>query len=136
MKNEDIIKGRVLGQYLGCKLKRGGLMTIELLYACKNAAWNNYDDIILRLKPLSDITDEDAKCLGNMDDVHFQYNIVGMWNVKTGDDGFIKLVKERLEEIAKIASAYQYLQLKGYDLPQYLLDGKTLEQVGLAIYEK
>lgn len=31
---------------------------------------------------------------------------------------------------------YQYLQSKGYDLPQFLLGGKTLEKSGLAIYEK
>lgn len=30
---------------------------------------------------------------------------------------------------------YQYLQSKGYDLPQFLLGGKTLEKAGLAIYE-
>jgi hypothetical protein len=30
---------------------------------------------------------------------------------------------------------YQYLISKGYDLPQYLLDGKTLHESELAIYE-
>ena len=31
--------------------------------------------------------------------------------------------------------AYQFLQAKGYDLPQYLLGGATLKEAGLAIYE-
>ena len=31
--------------------------------------------------------------------------------------------------------SYQYSISKGYDLPQYLLDGKTLHEAGLAIYE-
>lgn len=31
---------------------------------------------------------------------------------------------------------YQFLQSKGYDLPHYLLGGKTLHESGLAIYEK
>jgi len=32
--------------------------------------------------------------------------------------------------------SYQFLQSKGYDLPQYLLGGKTLKEAGLAIYEE
>lgn len=31
--------------------------------------------------------------------------------------------------------AQQFLQFKGYDLPNYLLGGKTLKEAGLAIYE-
>lgn len=34
----------------------------------------------------------------------------------------------------KIILIYQYLQTKGYDAPQYILGGKTLNQSGLAIY--
>lgn len=34
-----------------------------------------------------------------------------------------------------ISFVYQYLQSKGYDLPQYLLGGKTLKEAGLCIYE-
>jgi len=30
--------------------------------------------------------------------------------------------------------SFQYLQSKGYDLPQYLLGGKTLQECGLAVY--
>ena len=37
--------------------------------------------------------------------------------------------------IQKIILIYQYLQLEGYDTPQYLLGGKTLKEAGLAIYE-
>jgi hypothetical protein len=31
---------------------------------------------------------------------------------------------------------YQYLISKGYDLPNYLLGGKTLHECGLCIYEE
>lgn len=31
---------------------------------------------------------------------------------------------------------FQFLQSKGYDLPQYLLGGKTLKESGLAIYKQ
>lgn len=31
--------------------------------------------------------------------------------------------------------AYQFLQSRGYDLPHYLLNGQTLKEAGLAVYE-
>ena len=38
--------------------------------------------------------------------------------------------------IRSILFCYQFLQDEGYDLPQYLLGGKTLQESGLAIYQK
>ena len=38
--------------------------------------------------------------------------------------------------IRSILLCFQYLQSEGYDLPQHLLGGKTLQECGLAIYEK
>lgn len=119
----------------------------------------NPDLIHLILKPLSEITDEDAIQVAKI--------ILGgkNWNVKRYDKhihyldiveasaiqsfwvvnifflaGSITLNLHRPDEgdthkSGDVLPAYQYLISKGYDLPHYLLEGKTLQQAGLAIYE-
>ncbi len=125
MEISNDIKAKVFAQYLGQRLQRGGMMTIELLYACKNAAYNTYDDIVLKLKPLSAIADEDAIEVSTM-----------LWGNKMPNP--METIKHQLftYSVSDVpARCYQLLQSKGYDLPQYLLGGKTLHEAGLAIYE-
>lgn len=86
---------------------------------------------LLILKPLSSITDKDAievakiakckYCIADISDLkpHLlrSMSFTNVWNGNT------------------VLSICQYLQSKGYDLPQYLLGGKTLKEAGIAIYE-
>lgn len=160
----DELRAKVLAQYLGQKFKalndideeyfnckQGDLFILKLInygslqiqasddceswnlgfetdgsYMCD---WFDTKDFKLLLKPLSAITDVDvievAKELGLG---HFK-----------DTEGFIKAMKEgenlKVGKMLKNVFAYQYLQSKGYDLPNYYLNGKTLQEVGLAIYE-
>jgi hypothetical protein len=87
----------------------------------------NTDQCKLILKPLSAITDED---------------VIELYKIMVGDDfdeRYIETFKKgegvKIDNIMKNVIAYQWLQSKGYDLPQYLLGGKTLQEAGLAVYE-
>ncbi len=119
----------------------------------------NPDLIHLVLKPLSEITDEDAIevakiVLGGKNwnvtryekHIHFldvvEVNgLQSFWAVNIFFlAGTISLNLHRPDEdnaqkCGDTLPAYQYLISKGYDLPNYLLGGKTLQQSGLAIYE-
>lgn len=77
----------------------------------------------LILKPLSSITDEDA--------IEVQKLIGFRANRKFKQ--FIEMCNATSPESA--IEIYQFLQSKGYDMPHYLLGGKTLEESGLAVYE-
>lgn len=78
------------------------------------------------LKPLSYITDEHAN------------------EIVTLMGGFPYRMESKLFEVKGMDSLYMYevsgvtqhLQSNGYDLPHYLLGGKTLKEAGLAVYEK
>lgn len=128
------IKRKVFGQYLGQVAQWKNLE-----YTDKDETetmWDNVEYYIgnnayLILTPISEITDEDAievakiakckYCIADISDLkpHLlrSMSYTNVWNGNT------------------VLSICQYLQSKGYDLPQYLLGGKTLQEVGLAIYE-
>lgn len=78
--------------------------------------------IKLVLKPLSKITDNDALEVGKMFRCCSSAEIVR--------EHFIKY-----PDCVIPYQIYQYLQSKGYDLPHYLLGGKTLHKANLAIYK-
>jgi hypothetical protein len=80
---------------------------------------------VLRLKSLSEITNEDAIEVAKIS--HFDYRI---------EQKEFELSGALFSDWNDIPMAYQYLQSKGYDMPQYLLGGKTLKEVGLAVYYK
>lgn len=107
----------------------------------------NTEDILV-LKPISSITDNDAiemaKLFGNIKD-NVKLNRPN--NINDNDNHFIIQVYTDKPEfisytIPKIINQnigiyeYQWLQLKGYDLPHYLLNGKTLYESNLCIYDK
>lgn len=91
--------------------------------------FENKRDLLI-LKPLSSITDEDA-----IEVAKYWYSPVTY--IVSNRDLAIKKTKEYLEnpEVMLPLGAGQFLQSLGYDLPQYLLGGKTLKEAGLAIYE-
>ncbi len=112
----------------------------------------------LILKPLSKITDEDAHkvalMIGMKEDNGKQFYTLrrtdygvtfatmgsfsaiffnGQITVKPDDEHSEIHTFNHTSE--KIIMTRQYLQSRGYDMPNYLLGGKTLHESGLAIYE-
>jgi len=157
------IKATVLGQYLGQQMQtttrqsqgeglpskklKGQLKEIDIGMVdsfigvllenetdVSNHTNYNTDQCKLILKPLSDITDEDALEVANIcrwnhlmesSRIVQAKELLGrFWNGQTNLSGW---------DWIKI---YQYLQSKGYDLPHLLLKSKTLQECGLAIYEQ
>lgn len=89
------------------------------------AGYNEFFPFKPILTPLEDITDEDAievaKMIGTSDIVNFDKS------------QFVYVMLQAFEKKTVNFNIYQFLQSKGYDLPNYLLDGKTLIESGLAI---
>lgn len=86
----------------------------------------------IKLKHISDITDEDAVGLAKIVFSKESHNSEsGKWYIDT------YFIKNKLENTTAktYLSVCQYLISKGYDVPQYLLGNKTLKEAGLAIYE-
>lgn len=155
------IKAKVLSHYLGQKVDTGGWLHKEdecdriILYSDidrwvggigfyypnkKDCAKSKLlelpiSDIKLILKPISSITDEDKEWLADL----FGWKEVKNISVGAFLSELIK-TEYNLYRADKTIIAIQYLQENGYDLPHYLLGGefccRTLQQAGLAVYEK
>lgn len=82
------------------------------------------DELKLILKPISQISDEDAKKIVNISG--FNYRI---------EPKEFELSGALMCNLYTFSEVNSYLESKGYDLPQFLLDGKTLQESGLAVYE-
>lgn len=145
------IKAKVFAPYLGQKFKwaEDDETTFELaainysgLIFDIEAADDNgegcfsIDECKLILKPISAISDEHAIQIFDMffkehhghKSNEFKLNISKSWL------HFYLLNKDGFKPKNYI-TGYQFLQNQGYDLPHFLLDNKTLQQSGLAIYQ-
>lgn len=143
------IKAKMFAQYLGCRIRPNPKYTIPEYYKqyldktgtyeCKGSLITtgaNRD--LLVLKPLTSITDEDAKEVACID----------KWDKIWEEDGYMdkeameaSLIQKGYEMVTDYLfqlpyKGYQFLQSKGYDIPQYLLGGKTLKEAGIAIYKE
>ncbi len=147
MKITDEIKTKVLSQYLGQPFKmitNGGEFKVSPATLGNIQLINPEDTLVL--KPLSSITDEDAIEVAKIEGlVNAKITGKNNYKIELSDDSYILLItyKGRIDlykntnHIAqdKTLEMFQYLQSKGYDLPNYLLGGKTLHEAGLAIYK-
>lgn len=110
----------------------------EGVYVLAGTILDRLDDLVsceLVLKPLSKITDEEC----------FEIAIMYGWSadnnhkkglINSGKDIVSQLFYSEFTCYGMFAiRCFQYLQSRGYDLPHYLLGGKTLHECGLAIYE-
>lgn len=147
MEVTDEIKRKVFAQYLGQPFRmilndksfsigECNLGTIQLL---------NPEDILV-LKPLITMPDEEAiemaKIFGEVDgkiilnrpadlknnDIHFTVQVY------TNEPKFTSYSTPKYWSDGYGVKAYQWLQSKGYDLPHYLLNGKTLKECNLCVY--
>ena len=138
------IKAKMFAQYFGHLIKIGNSFTCTLVGikghntittgVSANNIWKYYkiSACVLVLKPLSAMTDEDA----------IEIAKIYLHNDNDVDDlGFLECGKNIAYDLltgifqGNTIWMFQFLQSKGYDLPQYLLNGKTLQEAGLAIYE-
>ncbi len=97
----------------------------------------DFKNFQLILKPLSVVTDEDnievGKIIGNLSENFTDGNLTV---IKISKMFIENLLTGRLSKNAVLVIiVFQYLQSRGYDLPQYILNGKTLKEAGLAIYQ-
>lgn len=141
-------KAKVFAQYLGNKCYRGGTpdetltgITDEGFYFADGDLHPFKNPIKLMLKPLSAIRDEDAIEVAKLQqEFKNQKGIKVGFHIDDKNNGCLDCIIEwggyKHDYWQPVYSpTFQYLQNKGYDLPNYLLGGKTLQKAGLAIYE-
>lgn len=159
MEITEEIKFKVALQYYGCKFlvcyNIENNPVIET-FEGKNAQLDIYEpDLknkreLLILKPLSGISKSDAYEVArilfskeytgddityNKDSIYVKIKIPNTTinnNVKISFDGHLRNMSGY--GLNNTLQAHQYLQSKGYDLPNYLLGGKTLYECGLCAY--
>jgi hypothetical protein len=139
MEISNEIKAKVFAPYLGIAWvrynnpftegMRAGILTGHDL----NRIEHNKEPLaIIRLKPLSEITNEDAIEVDKI--ISPKYSEIKHFHTATRGKVWIRDIFSG-NQVSNVVEVYQFLQSKGYDLPQYLLGGKTLQECGLAIYE-
>ncbi len=121
---------KVLLQYLGCEC----YSTITKV----TAKWTRIEfeylkrmkgkSILLCLKQLSDITDEDAEAINALMFTEERESDID-------DKELAKYMREEENDWVDVLTpmAYQYLQSQYYDLPNFYLGGKTLIDLGYAV---
>jgi len=141
------IRAKMFAQYLGQPILVDKILTdiingwpdkcnCHILTYIEKRVTTLKSDIRLILTPLSAITDEDAVAvatiLGGANHLSDDAKINQVHNLLSSPN-----IYHKVTNISGIGwlKAFQYLQENGYDMPQHLLSGKTLQEVGLAIYE-
>lgn len=90
----------------------------------------DYKNFRLVLKPLLKITDDDAIQVAKL-----EFGPIRHQPIDDNKIQWITIVKEHVLRKILRPDVYQLLISLGYDFHNYLLDGKTLEESNLAIYE-
>jgi hypothetical protein len=135
MEVKNKIKSKVFAQYLGNKIRFDNSRSSDWSILSPSHLYLDNEFKII-IKPLSSITDEDAieasAIIGGASHLSTESQIKQLrdlfsspnfWVNQTNISGY------------KWFNCCQFLQSKGYDLPNYLLGGKTLYECNLAIYE-
>jgi len=145
MEYSDEIKAKVFAQYLGCEFIYSGTKdelrcTLDIGNLNTMAEDKDFSECKLILKKLEDITDVDKKLL-----VNFFEKRTGTIKDVSIQDGWLCFNKKlqysyttskfKLDESMN-CMAYQFLQSKCYDIPNFYLDGKTPIEAGIAVDEK
>jgi hypothetical protein len=156
MEITDEIKAKVFAQYLGqymtypvdVRFTEWGIGSNGTITDLKGGLYNP-DLCRLSLKPLTSITDED---IGGVIKIEFGqgdsptiFRVKDTTAIRFNVNGIEKRILfqrycnndpiESNTPLKRTLAIYQYLQSKGYDVPQWLLGWKTLHGAGLAIYE-
>lgn len=138
-------KAKVYSSYLGQEIIKGEL--IGLLHGLVNdtcyvryndvARYEDVEDCTLLLTPLSKISDQDAievvKIMDpNAKEIYVSNGTIN-WEYEYLDERFKSTIEIRSIHLCAHYASCQYLQSRGYDLPNYHLNGQTLIQAGLAL---
>lgn len=142
------IKAKVFAQYLGQKCQGfiGDVKYGQSFILNGHGVEQVYKDRMkLILKPLSEITDDDAiefyessffpqhqRRANDNKLIEWGHNEQSILQIKS--DAFRSVLTHVWKSDLPVYVA-DFLRFKGYDLPNYLLGGKTLHEAGLAIYE-
>ena len=144
------IKAKVFGQYLGqqcthrvktvvgnCDWEERGIFILDssIISLYEDEDEKDYDTkLILKslIAPDSNIPNEECFALIKATESVTQEVILKYKGI-FGDDGNTDFITKMFHSNCV---TYQYLISKGYDLPNYLLGGKTLHECGLCIYEE
>ena len=136
------IKTKILAKYSGQKAKLTRIDSKDDIYIGEHPELRNRHNnssiksYKLILKPLSSLTDADAKWIGS---------ILTHRDSKKNDVEEGRLFVDNILNNDRLSFNYltpniiwaiQYLEEYGYDLPQYFLEGRTLHEAGLAIYKE
>lgn len=96
----------------------------------------SFSECKLILKPLSAISDEDAIELVKLCGMEPAEIHVMEYGLEIKGGGKYRCITNRESDRGYVDYIIgQFLQSKGYDLPNYLLGEKTLKEAGLAVYE-
>lgn len=131
------IKAKVFAQYLGHRIWFSvGNYEVKFQWGFIDNYVAEKSNYKLILKPLSALTNDDAieaaGVIGGVSHLSKEAQTAQLIQLFSSPNFF---VNQTNISGYKWFQCCQYLQSRGYDLPQYLLDGKTLQEVGLAIYE-
>lgn len=163
MKISNEIKAKAIAPYLGQygRHKFAGILKLRGILITDDGSWSvwlsgenhnggesfglGYDinDFLLTLRPLSAITDEDLdKCLELLmgrenwvtshEDFKIQWRQVLRVEIKDGFGSVQMQIKPYFSQVMQLG---QLLCRLGYDMKNALLDGKTLKEARLAVYE-
>lgn len=137
------IKAKLFALYLGQQISIPKVKYSTQKWYCTTSTIVNidaglvdYDGTVLILKPPSAIMDKDAICVSSL--VGGASHLSDESQIYQAKQLFISpnfFVNQTNIKAFGWLQAFQYLQSEGYDLPQCLLEGKTLFEAGLAIYE-
>jgi hypothetical protein len=151
MEITDEIKRKVFSQYWEQEVAITGIKSDEFGNEDENGSYpldtvNNIQLAVcdkLLLKPISELSNEDAievAVLAGMVRPMNRFEFVISRHINYAKH----ILSDYFEEYRPVEDEitgnvwlliFQYLQSKGYDIPQYLLGGKTLKECNLAVYE-
>lgn len=151
------IKLKIFAQYLGQMVYRGGTpdeklvgVTDDSLIYDDGDEFNIFNDHKLLLRPLTSITDDEAiemaklfgcdslknaKLLINRPEDKNNPDINFSVQVYTLSPEYMSYSTPKYWSNGYGTNEYQWLQTKGFDLPHYLLGGKTLKECDLCYYQ-
>ena len=144
-KTSSFLRGVLKDIDLGMSSDLAGVLLENEVHKENYVNYQPGNDCKLILKPINEITDSEAADIGylffngitpsyakilGVQILYTHFNILESQPVQIND-------LNEIEQISAygIIKLYQYLQSRGYDFPQHLLDDKTLEQSNLAVYE-
>lgn len=133
MEISNEIKARVFAQYLGQQFKNhNGVQGMITCFALSQMLRGEIGMLAI-LRPLSDITDEDAIEVARI--AVMPANPESGWRIVKAL--FVMDYTGWIDNVSHhhIPSICQYLIEQGYDLPQRLLGNKTLKEAGLCVYQ-